>query len=130
VYTTTDAALFSETLISVRFKIKCDGAAVKENLYVKDGEGYSAVAVQTEGNQYQLSLAGAHWSFSSGTNYVEIFSDAGVEAGKPSLTLEYSNPGASSNPLPCSSETLIFGALAAVVYVAFDCNLPAFLSAK
>ena len=118
-YTTTDAALFSETVISVRFKIKCDGAAVKENLYVKDGDSYSAVAAQSDGNQYQLSLAGAHWSFSSGTNFVEIFSEAGVKSGTPAFSLQYSHPGASKNPLPCSSETLIFGSLLAVVLVAF-----------
>jgi len=87
-------------------------------LYVKDGDVFQNVAQQPHGNYFQVTLNGDHSKYSTGTISVPVYTD--TEGSAAVFSLDFVHPGAFYNPLPCSTETIVFWVLAIVVYNAME----------
>eukprot|EP00040_Diaphanoeca_grandis_P017695 m.92762 g.92762 ORF g.92762 m.92762 type:complete len:145 (-) comp26567_c1_seq1:266-700(-) len=116
VHSTTNGMLSSESVVTSAFSVTCDGKAVKDAAYTATLNGNAvAVATSADGSKYQLSSFAEHANAGRG-GYEFVVSEGETEAFRVTVY----HGGASSEPLPFSSEVVVFGVFAYLAYMSFS----------
>ncbi|XP_072174566.1 translocon-associated protein subunit delta-like [Diadema setosum] len=130
VYTTTDAALSSETVFLVEFGLTCKNGVSNLFLYA-EVEGMQLPVSKSGDNKYQVSWTEEHKKAPSGTYNVRIYDEEGFSAlrkaqrageeskVKPLLTIPAEHPGVSKGPW-VSTELIATAVAGLVWYTAYS----------